>query len=106
MKKYGKQLPFSGVMRLPICVMVVKREEVFVVSRINKNAILSIKFLVAHNCSMEYDYPIVQVDRMKLKCTDWHGRLLVSNPQVSHELFLPSRTEMVVSCRLATRNVC
>ena len=70
MKKYGKQLPFSDVMRLPICVMVVKREEVFVVSRINKNAILSINFLVAHNCSMEFDYPIVQVDRMKLKCTD------------------------------------
>ena len=49
----------------------VKAEEVFVVSRINEDAILGMPVLVAYNCAMEFNQPIVQVDSRKLKCTDW-----------------------------------
>ena len=85
----GTRLPFYGVLRLPLRVRDVKVEEVFVVSRINEDAILSMPFLVAHNCAMEFNQPIVQVDGKKLKCTDRHGQLLVSSVQVTHELVVP-----------------
>ena len=62
-------LPFYGVLRLPLCVR--KTKEIFVVSRINEDALLGMPFLVAHNCSMEFHQPIVQVDGRKLKCTDY-----------------------------------
>ena len=85
----GRQLPFYGVLRLPIRVRDVKAEEIFVVSRINEDAILGMPFLVAHNCAMEFDQPVVRVDGKKLKCTDRHGRLLVSSVQVTRELVVP-----------------
>ena len=83
------QLQFHGVLRLPLQVRDVKAEEVFVVSHINEDAILGTPFLVAHNCAMEFNQLIVQVDGKKLKCTDRHGRLLVSSVQVTHELVVP-----------------
>ena len=100
----GTQLPFYGVLRLPLRVRDVKAEEVFVVSRINENVILGMPFLVAHNCALEFNQPIVQIDGKKLKCTD--GRLLESIVQVTHELVVPPRTEMTVPCRVTTRNFC
>ena len=102
----GTQLPFYDVLRLPHRVRNVKAEEVFVVSRINKDAILSMLFLVTHNCAMEFNQPIVQVDGRKLKCTDRHGRLLVSSIQNTHELVVPPRTEMAVLNRVTTRKLC
>ena len=102
----GTQLPFYGRLRLPLRVRDVKTEEVFVVSRINEDAILGMPFLVAHNCSMEFQLPIIQVDGQKLKCTDRHGRLLTSSVQVTRELVVPPRTEMTVPCRVTTRNFC
>ena len=83
------QLQFHGVLRLPLQVRDVKAEEVFVVSHINDDAILGTPFLVAHNCAMEFNQPIVQIDGKKLKCIDRHGRLLVSSVQVTHELVVP-----------------
>ena len=56
------QLPFYGVLRLPLRVRDVKAEEVFVVSRINEDAILGMPFLVAHNCAMEFNQPIAHLD--------------------------------------------
>ena len=38
-----------------------KAEEVFVVSRINEDAVLGLPLLVAHNCAMEFNQPMVQV---------------------------------------------
>ena len=102
----GTQLPFYGILRLPLRVRDVKTEEVFVVSRINEDAILGMPFLVAHNCSMEFQQPIIQVDGHKLKCTDRHGRLLISSVQITKELVVPPRTEMAVPCRVTTRNFC
>ena len=58
----GTQLPFYGVLRLPLRVGDVKTEETFVVSRINEDAILGMPFLVAHNCTMEFDQPAVHID--------------------------------------------
>ena len=69
----GTQLSFYGVLRLPLRVRDLKAEEVFVVSRINEYAILGMPFLVAHNCAMKFNQPIVQVDGRKLKCTDRHS---------------------------------
>ena len=102
----GTQLPFYGVLRLPLRVRDVKAEEVFVVSRSSEDAILDMPFLVAHICAIEFDQPIVHVDGRRLKCTDWHGRLLVSSVQVTHELMVPPRTEMTVPCRVTTQNFC
>ena len=76
------------------------------VSRINEDAILGMPFLVAHNCAMKFNQPIVQMDGSKLKCTDWHCRLLVSSVQIIHELVVPPRTEMTVPSRVTTRKFC
>ena len=102
----GTQLPFYGVLRLPLRVRDVKTEATFVVSRINEDAILGMPFLVAHNCSMEFNQPMIQVDGKRLKCTDRHGRLLVSSVQVTRDLVVPPRTEMAVQCRVTTKNFC
>ena len=51
----GTQLQFYDVLRLPLQMRDVKAEEIFVVSRINEDAILGMPFLVAHNCSMEFN---------------------------------------------------
>ena len=102
----GTQLPFYGVIRLSFRVRDVKTEEVFVVSRINEDAILGMPFLVTHNCSMEFHQPVIQVDGRELKCTDRHGRLLIGSVQVTHELIVPPRTEMAVPCRVTTKNFC
>ena len=80
----------------------VKAEEVFVVSCINEDAILGMLFLVAHNCAMEFNQPIVQVDSRKLKCTDQHGWLLVSSLRITHELVVPPGTERTVPCCVTT----
>ena len=72
----GTQLPFYGVLRLLLHVRDVKTVAVFVISRINEDAILGMPFLVAHNCSIEFNQPMTQVDGKRLKCTDRHGRLL------------------------------
>ena len=55
---------------------------------------------------MEFDQPIMQVDGKKLKCTERHGRLLVSSVQITHELVVPPRTEMAVPSRVATQKFC
>ena len=102
----GTQLPFYGVLRLPLRVRDVKAEEVFVVSRINEDAILGMPFLVAHKCTMEFNQPIVQVGSRKLECTDRHGRLLVSSVQTTRGLVVPPRTEMAVPSRVNTRKFC
>ena len=102
----GTQLPFYGVLRLPFRVREVKTGGVFVVSHINEDAILGMPFLVTHNCAMEFNQPIVQINGKRLKCTDRHGRLLVSSVQVIHELVVPPQTEMTVPCRVTTRNFC
>ena len=102
----GVVCQFYGELRLPLRVRDVKAEEVFVVSRINEDAILGMPFLVAHNCAMEFNQPIVQVDGRKLKCTARHGWLLVSSVQITHGLVVPPRTEMVVPSRVNTRKFC
>ena len=79
------------MLKLPFQVRDVKTEEVFVVSRINKDAILGMPFLVAPNCSMKFNQPIVQVDERKLKCTNRHNRLLVSSVQLTCELVVLPR---------------
>ena len=53
------QLLFYGVIRLPFRVRNVNTEEVFVVSRINKDAILNMPVFVTHNCSMKFLQPII-----------------------------------------------
>ena len=100
----GTQLPFYGVIRLQVRVRDVKTEDVFVVSQISEDAILGMPFLVAHNCSMDFNQPVVQVDGRKLTCTDRHGRLLLSNLQVTREVVVPPRTEMNIQCRVAAKN--
>ena len=55
---------------------------------------------------MEFNQPIVQVDGRKLKCTDRNGCLLVSSVQITQELAVPPRTEMVVPSRVTTKKFC
>ena len=102
----GIQLPFYGVFRLPLQVRHLKTEEVFVVSRINKDDILGVSFLMAHNCAMKFNQPIIQIDGRKLKCTVRHGRLLMSSVRVTHKLVVPPRMEMAIPCRVTTQKFC
>ena len=48
------RLPFYEVVQIPIRVRDVKLEEIFVVSQINKDAILGIPFLARHDCRMDF----------------------------------------------------
>ena len=81
----GTKLPFYGMVRLPLRVRKVKTKEVFVVSCIKEDAILGMPFLMAHNCSMEFSQPKMQIDGKRLRCTDKHGQLLVDSVQVNQK---------------------
>ena len=85
----GTKLPFYGMVRLPLRVRKVKTKEVFVVSCIKEDAILGMPFLMAHNCSMEFSQPKMQIDGKRLRCTDKHGRLLVDSVQVNQKPEVP-----------------
>ena len=50
----GTQLSFYGVLKL---------EEIFILNSIIDEAILGMAFLVAHNCSADFNQPVVLVDR-------------------------------------------
>ena len=52
------------MLRLPLCAKDVKPEKVL--SRINDDAILGVPFLMAQNCSTEFNQPIVHIDEKKL----------------------------------------
>ena len=51
----GTQLPFYGVLKLPLNVRNMKTEAVLVVSRINEDAILSMPFFGAHKRLIEFN---------------------------------------------------
>lgn len=74
---------FYGVIRLPFWVQDVKTGEAFIVSRISKDALLGMLFLITHKLCMDFRRPILQVDGQDLTCTNWHGRLLLTNIQVA-----------------------
>ena len=72
------RLPFYEVVQIPIRVRDVKLEEIFVVSQINKDAILGIPFLARHGCRMDFTWAIVTIGEHELVCTDRFGRLMAS----------------------------
>lgn len=76
----------------------------FVLSRISEDAILGMSFLTYHDCSMDFEQPMLQVDEQELTGTDRHGKLLLSNEQVVREVGFPTRTEMNVQRRVTTKN--
>lgn len=78
----GTQLPFYFIIHQFIWVRENRAEEVFVVSRVSKDAILEMTYLTAHNCSLDVDRPVLLVDGKELTRTDRHDRLLVSKIQV------------------------
>ena len=55
----GTKLLFYEINWLPTPLREVKTEKVFVVSRLNEDAILGMLFLLAHQCSLELEQPVV-----------------------------------------------
>lgn len=100
----GTQIPFYGVIQLPIRVRDVKTEETFVVSRISVEAILGMPFLAAHNCHLNFAKPVLRIDGRELTCTDRHGRLMMRNIQLLQKLTLPLRTNMTLRFRVTAGN--
>ena len=70
------RLPFYGLLRLDIRLRQVKTEETFIISQINKDAILGMPFLVECRCAMDFHRPVLRLDNQEVKCTDRQGRLL------------------------------
>ncbi|XP_067929672.1 uncharacterized protein [Watersipora subatra] len=63
-------------------------------------------FFVAHQCSLEFEQPVVRVYGRQLVCTDRHGRLLQSKVPVIKGVVVPARTEMAIHCHITTQNYC
>ena len=63
-------------------------------------------FLVAHQCAMNFEQPVVTVRGCPLTCTDRQGRLLLSKVQILRDVVVPARTDMTVPCRVTTENHC
>ncbi|XP_067931045.1 retroviral-like aspartic protease 1 [Watersipora subatra] len=66
----GTRLPLYGIIWLPTCLRNVRTEKVFVVSRLSEYTILGMPFFIAHQCSLEFEQPVVRVDGRQLVCTD------------------------------------
>ena len=85
----GTRLPFYGVVQIPIRVEDVKLEEIFVLSQINKYAILGTSFVARHDCKMDFAEPVVTIGEHELVCTDRFGRLMASHVQTIRRTTLP-----------------
>ncbi|XP_067944968.1 uncharacterized protein [Watersipora subatra] len=100
------RLAFYGVVRLQVQLRDVKIEEVFVASKISKDAIIGMPFLVAHQCTMNFEQPIVTVWGRSLIFTNRQGQLLLGKVQMLHDVVVPARTDITVPCRVTTKNPC
>ena len=98
------RLPFYGVVKLPIKIRDVKLEEIFVISQISEDAILSMPFLKNHDCCMEFTKPVVTLRGRELVCTDRYRRLMASRVQTIRKVTIPPKTEVAISCRLTSHN--
>lgn len=92
------QLAFYGIIRLHIRMRDTRAEEIFVASRLSEDAILGMSCLTARNCYLEFARPVLLVDGREFTCTDRHGRLLISDVQVTREVLIPYRTETAHLC--------
>lgn len=71
----------------------------FLVCRILGNAILEIKFLSRHACSVAWDKELLVMGGKIIQCTDRMGHLLASKVQSIRTTTLPPDKEVHVSCR-------
>ena len=83
-----------------------KTQEVFIISRINEDAILGMPFLVERQCKMDFRRPVLQLDGQEVKCTDRQGRLLSNQIQAVRREVLPPESEKTILCKVTSRNYC
>ena len=76
----GTKFPFYGVVQI-LFGLDVKLDKVFVVSLINKDAILGIPFLARHDCKIDFPQLAVTIGKRELVCNDRFGRLMASRVQ-------------------------
>ncbi|XP_067951798.1 uncharacterized protein [Watersipora subatra] len=96
----GTRLTFYGVVRLSVRLQDGNTEEDFVVSQISKDTISRMPFLVAHQCAMNFEQPVVTMRGHLLTCTDRQGKLFLSKVQILRDVVVPARMEMTVLCRV------
>ena len=90
----GTKLRFYGVVKILIKIRGVKLEEIFVISKISKNASLGMPFLANHVCQMEFTKPVVTIGGRELVCTELYGRLMASRVQTVRKITIPPETEV------------
>lgn len=83
-----------------------KIEEVLIVSQTSKDAILGTPAFMAHQCSKEFERPVVNVDGKPMACTDRTEKLFQNKVHVIRDLVMPARTEVVVRRILTTQSFC
>ena len=63
------------------------------VSLINKDTILGMPFLMAHQCTITFKRQVISVDGQPLPCTNRHGRLFPSEVHVVQDTVMQNRTK-------------
>ena len=102
----GTRLQFYGVIRLELRLKGMCLEEVFVVGKISEDVILGMPFLTDHQCTMVFGTSTVLIEGKEVRCTDRHGRQLVSEIQVERPVILEPHTEQMVLARVISPNYC
>ena len=84
----GTELKFYGILQVSGYLRDVKFKEILVVSQIREDAILGMPFLVARDCTMSFERPVVTLEGRELPCTDGYGQMLASKVQVPRSITL------------------
>ena len=72
----------------------------FHVCRISDNAIIGMKFLGRHDCSVAYDKGLLVMGNKTIQYTDRMGHLLANKVQIIRTLTMPPDRDAHIKCRL------
>ena len=82
----GTRFPFHVTLRIPISLWSVKIRWVFTVGNVSGDVTWSVSFLVAYKCLIDFNHPILKLDKAFLECIDWQARLLKNQEQSTLEV--------------------
>jgi len=96
----GSSLPFYGQVNLYGKLGAASFCDDFLISRIKEDVILGMPFLEKHNCAVSFKDSILEMDGVRLRCTDRHGRPVTSRVQVIEAVSVTAAGEQILRCRL------
>jgi len=96
----GSSIPFDGVIELTERIRDQAIQETFVISPLEKDAILGMPFLKRHGCRIDFSRSAVLMSGRELTCVDKSGRPLAGSVQAVHQCTIPGRSRATIHCRV------